>query len=94
MVLVRSPYLTVGGKKVLDRGIELTEEENQTNISLYLPDGLGKDPLLFKYKFQVITQSGESFTGDEWQNSRQTNNFFGVSQIEGLFDKEDRESPQ
>ena len=94
MILVRSPYFTVGGKKVLDRGIELTEEENQANISLYLPDGLGKDPLLFKYKFQVITQSGESFTGDEWQNSRQTNNFFGVSQIEGLFDKEDRESPQ
>lgn len=94
MILVRSPYFTVGGKKISNRGIELTEDGNQASLSLYLPDGLGKDPLLFKYKFQVITQSGESFIKDEWQDSHQTNNFFGVSQLEGLFDKKEQESSE
>ncbi len=86
IVQVQTPYFNTDPSNVVTREIELTEDENiQNNLVIYIPEGKGAEPLLFRYRLKLITSEGNSFTGEGWIDSRTTHQFFGSNQIEPIF---------
>ncbi len=85
VVEVQSPYFTSDGGTVLTREIELTEENNvHQDLVIYIPQGRGPEPLLYKYRLKLITAQGETILEPDWHDSRTLNRFFGASQLEPL----------
>jgi hypothetical protein len=87
IVHIQSPYLTVEGDKVRQEEVVLTADENENEtLTIYIPADRGENPLLYKYRLEVVTETGEALMAKEWENSRKLTRFFGSSQVEGLFD--------
>jgi hypothetical protein len=89
IVHVESPYLTVEGDKVRQEAVTLTVDENENeNLTIYIPTDRGANPLLYKYRLEVITESGETWMASGWEKSTKLTQFFGSSQVEALLDEE------
>ncbi len=86
---VKSPYYSVDRNKVEERTIQLTEEDNVANLSIYYPEKKGKSPLLFRYQIKVVFSSGEQVSSDTWVDSRDLTKIIGSSQLESLLGEEE-----
>jgi hypothetical protein len=85
VVRVRSPYFVAGGSDVRDQEVALTESENlNTDLTIYVPSDRGPDPLLYRYRVQVVTESGDTVEEQEWHDAHKLSQFFGSSQLEAL----------
>lgn len=83
IVQVQSPYFNAGGRKVITREVELTEENNiHQELVIYIPEGKGLEPLLYRYRLKLVTVEGKSFVEQNWHDSHTTSQFFGASHLE------------
>jgi hypothetical protein len=65
--------------------VALTESENlNTDLTIYVPSDRGPDPLLYRYRVQVVTESGDTVEEQEWHDAHKLSQFFGSSQLEAL----------
>jgi len=89
IVHIQSPYFTVEGNKVRQEEVTLTADENENEtLTIFIPTDKGADPLLYKYRVEAITETGETYMAQNWEDSRKLTQFFGSSQVETLFDDE------
>jgi hypothetical protein len=85
VIRVRSPYFVAGGSDVREQEVALTETENlNTDLTLYVPSDRGPDPLLYRYRVQVVTESGDTLEEQAWHDAHKLSQFFGSSQLETL----------
>lgn len=85
VVRIRSPYFVANGREVQEKEVQLTAEENlNEEVRLFVPDNRGANPLLYRYKVQAVTNSGQSFEQPEWMDGRGLSQFFGTVQLEEL----------
>ena len=86
IVHVRSPYFTARASAVQKKEITLTADDNiNENLMLYIPTDKGGDPLLYKYRLEAVTQTGQTRMAPQWEDGRKLTQFFGSSQVEALF---------
>ena len=86
IVHLQSPYFTAEGTTLQQREVALTAEENENeDIMIFVPTGKGTDPLLYKYRLEAITETGETRLTPQWEDARKLTQFFGTSQLEVLF---------
>ncbi len=85
LVKVRSPYFVAGGRTVKDREVELTEEANRNEeLQLYIPEGKGEEPLLYRYQLQAVLESGGLASEAEWHDATSLRQFIGTAQLETI----------
>lgn len=91
IVHVQSPYFTAGGTTVQEQELALTADANESSdLMVFIPGDRGANPLLYKYRLEAITETGESHLEPEWHDARKLGQFFGSSHLEGLLgDTED-----
>ncbi len=90
IVHIQSPYLTVGGKTVQQDEVSLTADANENeDVMIYVPADKGENPLLFKYRFEAVLETGETKLSQAWEDSRKLTQFIGSSQLEALLDNAD-----
>ncbi len=90
IIRVKSPYYSVDRRKVEERTIQLTEEENVAKLSIYYPDNK-KNPLLYRYQIKLVTNSGEESASDDWVDGRELTKIIGSSQLESIIDQDQSE---
>lgn len=89
VVLIKSPFFVADGKEVLEKEIQLTAEDNQNHqVRLFVPNGRGSDALLYRYRLSAVTNTGETFEQENWQDGRSFSQFIGTAQLEGLLPDE------
>lgn len=87
IVHIQSPYFTVEADKVRQEEVPLTADENENEeLTVYIPVDRGVDPLLYKYRLEIVTETGETRIAPSWEDSRKLTQYFGSSQVETLFD--------
>ncbi len=85
IVQVQSPYFSAEPGDVSIQEIELTEEANiQNDLVIYIPEGKGSEPLLYRYRLKLITSDGNSLLTNNWSDSRSLSQFFGPNHIEPI----------
>lgn len=85
VVRIRSPFLVANGREVQEKEVQLTAEENLNDeVRIFVPGNSGDNPLLYRYKLQAVSNSGQSFEQPEWQDGRSLSQFFGTVQLEEL----------
>jgi hypothetical protein len=95
VIRVRSPYFVAGGSDVRDQEVALTETENlNTDLTIYVPSDRGPDPLLYRYRLQVVMESGDTLEEQEWHDAHKLSQFFGSSQLEDLMAEGEEGEPQ
>ena len=86
IVHVQSPYFTAQASTVQKKEITLTADNNVSeNLMVYVPSDKGADPLLYKYRLEAVTQTGQTRMAAQWEDARKLTQFFGSSQLEMLF---------
>jgi hypothetical protein len=94
MVHIQSPYLTVEGNMVQQEEVSLTVDENENeSLTIYIPTDRGPTPLLYKYRLEVVTETGETLMSPDWEESRKLTQFFGSRQVESIFEEELESGP-
>ena len=89
IVHVQSPYFTAEGTKLQQQEVALTADENENeDLMVFVPSDKGEDPLLYKFKLEAVTETGEARVGSEWEDARKLTQYFGSSQMEMLFEDE------
>lgn len=89
VVQVKSPYFFADSKKVTAKEIELSEENAQTSLNIFFPEGKGDNPLLFKYRIKLIKADGQTLASGEWQKSTEKSLMIGSYQLKQLFQLEE-----
>lgn len=85
VVRIKSPFFVADGTEVLEKEIQLTAEDNQSDqVRLFVPNGRGSDALLYRYRLSAVSNSGETFEQETWQDGRSFSQFIGTTQLEGL----------
>lgn len=86
IVHIQSPYFTAEGTTPQQQEVALTADENQNeDIMVFVPTDKGTDPLLYKYRLEAITETGETRLSPQWEDARKLTQFFGSSQLKVLF---------
>ncbi|MFO7964869.1 MAG: hypothetical protein R6U50_13175 [Desulfobacterales bacterium] len=86
IIHVQTPYFTAKGKSVQQQEVALTAEQNKNeDLQIFVPSDKGTEPLLFKYRIEAVTETGENRIAPEWHDSRKLTQYFGAAQVEGLF---------
>jgi hypothetical protein len=89
IVTVQSPYFTSEGDKLAEREVELSAAANtSSDLLLYVPAGKGSDPLLYRYKLILVSETGESFQDAQWRDGQSLSQYIGSAQVEPLLAKE------
>lgn len=87
IVHIQSPYFTAEGTTLQQQAIQLTADENENNdLAIFVPTGKGSEPLLYKFKLEAVTETGEARVASEWQDAKKLTQFFGSSHVAVLFD--------
>ncbi|MBN2426866.1 MAG: hypothetical protein JXK94_00860 [Deltaproteobacteria bacterium] len=90
LVRVKSPYFVAGGGSVKDREIELTEEANRNEeLQLYVPEGKGENPLLYRFQLQAVLDSGGMAAETGWHDANGLRQFIGTAQMETILNPEE-----
>lgn len=85
VVRIKSPFFVADGTEVLEKEVQLTAEDNQYDqVRLFVPNGRGSDALLYRYRLSAVSNSGETFNQETWQDGRSFSQFIGTTQLEGL----------
>ena len=85
VVRIKSPFFIADGSEVLEKEVQLTAEDNQYDqVRLFVPNGRGSDALLYRYRLSAVSNSGETFEQEIWQDGRSFSQFIGTTQLEGL----------
>jgi hypothetical protein len=91
LIHVRSPFFVAGGTAVEEREIELTEDSNKDDsLVVYIPSGRQADALIYRYRIQLVTETGESIEDQVWHDASNLNQFFGSSQLQGLLGEQEQ----
>lgn len=86
IIHIESPYFTVEGATVRQEEVSLTIEENEDeSLMIFVPSDRGKDPLLYRYRIEAVTETGETRIAPEWQDAGKLTQFFGSSHLKDLF---------
>jgi hypothetical protein len=86
IVHVQSPYFTANGTGVQEQEVTLSADQNQhENLQIFIPANKGNEPLVYKYRLEAVMESGETRLEPQWTESRKLSQFFGSSQVSGLF---------
>ena len=91
IIRVKSPYYSIDRKKVEERTVQLTEEDNSSSVPIYYPEKK-KNPLLFRYQIKMITNSGEEMNHENWIDGRELTKIIGSSQLESIMEQEEVEN--
>ena len=87
IVHIQSPYFTAEANSVQQQEIALTSDENENDeLMLFVPTDKGPEPLLYRYKLEAVTETGETRVSSEWEDAKKLTQYFGSSQMEMLFD--------
>ena len=87
IVHIQSPYFTAEANTVQQQEVALTADDNESDaLMLFVPENKGADPLLYKYKLEAVTETGETRVSSEWEDAKKLTQYFGSSQMEMLFD--------
>ncbi len=86
IIRVKSPYYSVDRNKVEEQTLQLTEDENIATLAIYYPEKKN-NPLLYRYKIKLVTNSGEEFSSKEWVDGRELTRIIGSSQLELILEQ-------
>jgi len=87
IVHVQSPYFTAQGTTLQQQEVVLTADENENeDLMIFVPADKGAGPLLYKYKLEAVTETGEAHVASGWENAIKLTQYFGSSQMEMLFE--------
>jgi hypothetical protein len=86
IVHVQSPYFTANGTGVQEQEVTLSFDQNlNESLQIFVPGDKGNEPLLYKYRLEAVMESGETRLEPQWTEARKLSQFFGASQVSGLF---------
>lgn len=89
IVTIQSPYFTAEGEQLTEREIELSADLNaSSDLFLYVPAGKGSDPLLYRYKLILVSETGQSFQDTRWRDGQSLSQYIGSAQVEPLLAEE------